>query len=76
MLSDPPPGSYSWTCLICEAWGYGGSAGYEKHYRQHYEDPAEFRSFLTEARQEHGMSGMDAWDWALAAYLEYKENQM
>ena len=78
MLADrPETGKYSWNCLLCEAFGHGGQAGYTRHYESTHANGgrATFMDFLREARGEQKLSGAAAWDWAHKEWLEYENNQ-
>jgi hypothetical protein len=69
-------GSYAWRCVLCEAAGYGGAGAYDVHYRtQHTTREPTYIDYLREARNEHGLSGAAAYQWAHAAWAEYERNQ-
>jgi hypothetical protein len=70
-------GKYSWHCVLCDAFGYGGVAGYGRHYDSSHKtkDRATYMDFLREARTEHKLRGVAAWDWAHSAWAEYEANQ-
>lgn len=70
-------GKYSWHCILCDAFGYGGPTGYERHYGTSHANGnrATYMDFLREARTEHKLRGVAAWDWAHNAWAEYEANQ-
>ena len=77
VLANPPgTARYAWRCLVCEAFGYGGAAAYEVHYQvAHVGTPTPtYTGYLIEAREEHGLKGSAAYEWAHAAYVEYVKN--
>jgi hypothetical protein len=68
--------AYSWRCLECPAKGYGGARAFAVHYRVHHQQPvATYTGFLIEAREERGLTGVDAYQWAHSAYSEYVNTQ-
>jgi hypothetical protein len=70
------PAVYSWRCTLCEAFGYGGAPAFAVHYRVTHQEPTRtYTGFLIEAREEHGLKGTDAYQWAHSAYSEYVKNQ-
>jgi hypothetical protein len=70
------PAKYSWRCTLCDADGFGGAAGYAVHYRVWHTEPNRtYTGFLIEARNEHGLKGTAAYEWAHSAYSEYVKNQ-
>ena len=77
MLGDEPgPGTYAWRCIECQAGGYGGASAFTIHYLAHHSEPAPtYLSFLREARNEHGLRGAAAYQWAHSAWNEYEANQ-
>ncbi|CAB4185947.1 hypothetical protein UFOVP1504_9 [uncultured Caudovirales phage] len=77
MLGEPPgSGQFAWRCIECEAAGYGGSSAFTTHYlRNHSEPTPTYLSYLREARNEHGLRGAAAYQWAHAAWAEYEKNQ-
>jgi len=69
------PAAYSWRCTLCDATGYGGAPAFSTHYRVQHELPPTYTGFLIEARNEHGLVGVAAYQWAHSAYAEYVKNQ-
>ena len=68
--------AYTWRCLECSAKGFGGASAFAVHYRVNHQAPVRtYTGFLIEARDEHGLTGTDAYIWAQIAYLEYVNNQ-
>ena len=68
--------AYTWRCLECQAFGSGGAPAFATHYRVNHQVPvATYTGFLIEARDEHGLTGADAYQWAHSAYAEYINNQ-
>jgi hypothetical protein len=69
------PAVYSWRCTLCEAFGHGGASAFAVHYRVVHQNPTPtYQTFLIEAREEHGLKGTAAYQWAHAAYVEYVKN--
>jgi hypothetical protein len=66
---------YSWRCTLCDADGFGGGPAFVKHYRSKHQNPATYTGYVIEAREEHGLKGAAAYQWAHAAYVEYVRNQ-
>ena len=69
------PAAYSWSCLLCDANGYGGASAFSTHYRAVHQLRPTYTGFLMEARNEHGLAGVAAYKWAHSAYSEYVKNQ-
>lgn len=70
------PAMYSWRCTLCDAHGHGGPREFATHYRVLHQVPtASYTGFLIEAREEHGLRGTAAYQWAHSAYWEYVKNQ-
>lgn len=69
------PVAYSWRCTLCDATGFGGGPAFVKHYQNKHQSPATYTGFLIEAREEHGLNGAAAYQWAHSAYVEYVKNQ-
>ena len=70
------PGRFQWKCIECPATGYNGASGFTIHYIANHSDPKPtYLSFLREARNEHGLRGAAAYQWAHAAWNEYEANQ-
>ena len=68
--------AYTWRCLECTAKGFGGAPAFAVHYRVNHQAPVPtYTGFLIEARDEHGLMGTDAYQWAHSAYTEYVNNQ-
>lgn len=75
-MLGPDLGAYSWRCTLCDAKGYGGAPKYEAHYGYTHNRPqANYLSFLREARNDRGLTGAAAYQWAHAAWSEYEKNQ-
>ena len=73
MLSE---GAYAWRCTLCDAAGYGGPTAFTTHYDAAHTTPTPtYLSFLREARNEHGLRGAAAYQWAHAAWAGYEANQ-
>ena len=69
-------GAYAWRCTLCEAAGYGGPSAFTTHYETVHTTPTPtYLSFLREARNEHGLRGAAAYQWAHSAWNEYEANQ-
>lgn len=69
-------GAYAWRCTLCEAAGFGGPSAFTKHYDVEHTTPQPtYISFLREARNEHGLKGTAAYQWAHSAWAEYERNQ-
>lgn len=69
-------GRFQWKCIECQATGYNGASGFTVHYiANHAEPKPTYLSFLREARNEHGLRGAAAYQWAHAAWNEYEANQ-
>ena len=66
---------YSWRCTLCEADGHGGAPAFAAHYRTKHQTPPTFTGYLIDAREEHGLQGTAAYQWAHSAYSEYVKNQ-
>jgi hypothetical protein len=67
---------YSWECTLCGSKGTGGAAKFAVHYRvEHQEPKPTYTGYLIEARDEHGLQGVAAYQWAYSAYAEYVKNQ-
>ena len=77
MLGDEPgPGRFAWRCIVCEKGGYGGASAYTIHYMANHSEPTPtYIDFLREARNEHGLKGAAAYQWAHNAWTEYENNQ-
>lgn len=69
------PVAYSWRCTLCDRFGFGGALAFVKHYQKNHQSPATYTGFLIEAREEHGLKGAAAYQWAHSAYVEYVKNQ-
>ena len=70
------PAEYSWRCTMCDAKGFGGAPAFGVHYRvEHQEPKPTYTGYLIEAREEHGLKGADAYQWAHSAYAEYVRTQ-
>jgi hypothetical protein len=70
------PAKYSWECTLCGAKGMGGGSKFAVHYRvQHQEPTPTYTGYLIEAREERGLTGTAAYQWAHSAYAEYVRNQ-
>ena len=68
-------GSWAWQCKLCEAEGYGGPSAFTTHYAAvHIDRAPTYQSFLQEARNEHGLRGTAAYEWAHSAWAEYERN--
>ena len=68
--------AYTWRCLECSAKGFGGASAFAVHYRVNHQAPVPtYTGFLIEARDEHGLMGTEAYQWAHSAYAEYVNNQ-
>ena len=69
-------GKYSWHCILCNAFGYGGTTAYERHYKTSHAKShrATYIDYLREARNEHGLNGAAAYQWAHSAWAEYERN--
>lgn len=67
--------SGAWECKLCDATGYGGSSGYVRHYNTSHVEKSTYLDYLREARNERGLSGAEAYEWAHAAWAEYEANQ-
>jgi hypothetical protein len=72
MLSE---GAYAWRCTLCEAAGYGGPSAFGRTTTPPTPRTPTYLSFLREARNEHGLRGAAAYQWAHAAWAEYEANQ-
>lgn len=69
-------GTWEWHCKLCEAVGHGGPSAFTTHYAAvHIDRGPTYLSFLQEARNEHGLIGAAAYEWAHAAWSEYEKNQ-
>jgi len=76
MYNEGGPHAYAWRCIECQVSGYGGAAAFTKHYLAHHSEPKPtYLDFLREARNEHGLRGAAAYQWAHAAWNEYERNQ-
>jgi hypothetical protein len=42
---------------------------------EHQEPKPTYTGYLIEARDEHGLQGVAAYQWAYSAYAEYVKNQ-
>jgi hypothetical protein len=73
----PDLGAYSWRCTLCDANGYGGAPAYEAHYGYMHTTTRTptYIDFVREARNEHGLKGTAAYEWAHSAWNEYQKNQ-
>lgn len=70
------PAIYSWRCTLCDAHGHGGASAFATHYRVTHQEPKPtYTGYLIEAREEHGLRGTSAYQWAHSAYAEYVKNQ-
>jgi hypothetical protein len=70
------PATYSWRCTLCAANGHGGASAFAVHYRTSHQEPKPtYTGFLIKARDEHGLRGTAAYQWAHSAYAEYVRNQ-
>ena len=74
MLAEPDTSvPYGWRCTLCDQRGRGTLYAFEAHYKAHHVEPTPtYLDYLREARNEHGLKGAAAYQWAHAAWAEYE----